>query len=365
MEKRDIYLNSNLIAPCRSAVEAMKNGLERVDFDLNPRLQMIYDLVGAEMEDSFVFTSSGAEAIHQVHWTAFVEYARKKGKCHFITTPFEDATMLKSLKRLEDFGCFVKIVPLTSSGEVDLEQLEKMLSVKTALVSLSLASFLSGVIQPIEQIANRVRAKGVLLHIDVSSSLGKIEKPFQYADYLTFSGVQIHACPGTGALFAKKGVSIIPLICGGAQQNGLRGGEWNGPAFLSLSAAASQAELSMDLMNLEVARLRDRLESIFCAKPLFQDSFRLPNVALLSFPNVHQEALLFMLEKKGVFPSIGGDLSPHLHRYLIGCGVSEEIAETALSFYLSRFTTDADIEMVCKVIEESVLSLQLLSQDLF
>ncbi len=116
-----IYLDNHTASrPCGPALEQMRAALDehwklslpKMPLDaadlLDARYPMIYDLAGADPADSFVFTSSGAEAINQVHWTAFAEIARKEGKCHFVTSSAEDAPTLQSLKRLEELGCFVK-----------------------------------------------------------------------------------------------------------------------------------------------------------------------------------------------------------------------------------------------------------------
>jgi cysteine desulfurase len=337
---------------------------------LDIRYQMIYDLAGASLEDTFVFTSSGAEAVNQVHWTAFLELARKEGKCHFITTSAEDAPLLQSLKRLEDLGCFVKLAPLDSMGQVDIPKLKELISPRTAMISLSYAHGLTGVIQPIEEIAALAKEKKVLLHADATYAIGKVYCPFQELDYLTFSGDRLHATKGSGGLFAKAGRPLQPLIIGGIEQGGFRGGAFDIPSFMALSAAASQASLSLDLMGLETARLRDRLEEQLLAKiagatVLFSQAPRLPNTSVISIPRVHQEALFYALCRKQLFASIGGQYAPHLARHLMAAGIDAKIAETAIHFSLSRTTTQDEIDRAIAIIVETVQQLRSLSEDLF
>ncbi len=338
--------------------------MERIRLALmekNPQasLDVLYDLVGAEPTDTFSFTSSGAEAINQVHWTAFLEIARKEGKCHFLTSPVEDVATLQSLKRLEELGCFVKIMPLGKSGRIDLAQLPSLITPRTALISLSLAHPLTGVIQPVEEIVSLAHAAGALVHVDATHALGKLYAPLGQsgADYLTFGGEGIHSVKGSGGVFAKKGRPLVPLILG----------ERSDPlALAALATAASHASLFFDQMGLEVARLRDRLEGgITGANPLFQDSFRLPNVAVLSLPKVHQEALHSLLKLKGIVVSIGGTSLPHLYRHLLQCGFDEHTARTACSLSLSRFTTQDDVDKAITIIQAAVQSLLPLTEDLF
>lgn len=321
-------------------------------------LDSLYDLVGAALKDTFSFTSSSAEAINQVHWTAYLELARKEGKCHFLTTAVEEAATLQSLKRLETLGCTAKIAPLDKNGCVDLEKLPEFLTPRTALFSLSLASGLTGVVQPIEEIVEMAHAAGVLVHVDATYALGKLYAPFQTGiDYLTFGGSGIHSIKGSGGIFAKQGLPLVPLILG----------ERSDPAAMAaLSVAATHAGLFFDQMNLEVARLRDRLEEgVRSAVPLFKECFRLPNVALLSFPGVHQEMLAYTLLQKGLAVTLGGTSLPYLHKHLENVGFDPKTAVSSCSFALSRFTTQEEIDRAISLIQETVQALLPLTEDLF
>jgi len=382
-----IYLDHHSATrPCSPAIERMMPYLtehwgasfaphrmgQELIAALDTRYQMIYDFVGADLKDTFVFTSSGAEAVNQVLWSAFLEMSRKEGKCHFIASMIEDAPTMQMLKRLEELGCYVKIAPVNSRGEIDVEKLAQLINPRTALISVTLAHGLTGVIQPIEEIARLAKEKNVLLHVDANYALGKMVFSFAGlgADYCTFSGDRIHALKSSGGLFAKKGAPLSPLILGGTEQGGYRGGAFDVPSFMALSAAIQQSALYLDAMSLETARLRDQFESelqrlIPEAKPLFQDTLRLPNTSAIVFPRVHQEALLYLLNRKGVFAALGGPYCQHLSRTLIASGIPELDSECALSFALSRMTTEVEVVRAAAIIAEAVQQLQLLSKDLF
>lgn len=364
MEK--ILLNSHASTPpCSLALEWMKPYLETnsaiADDLFEQRRQMIYDLVGAEKEDQLVITSSGAEAINQVLWSVFLEVVRKEGKTHLITSCLEDAPTLQMMKRCEELGCFVKIAPANERGEIDLEELRKLISPRTALISIGMAQGLTGVIQPVEEIAQIAKEKNVLLHLDGSYAVGKTYIAGLAGDYLTFSGDLIHSVKGTGALFAKKGRPLVPLILGERAREA---------GFMALCAAAHQANLSLDAMSLEVARLRDQFEQelqrrIPGARVAFERSLRLPNTTTILFPRVHQEALDYYLSQKELSASIGGDYCQHLHSLLVASKVNAEEAQTAMSFSLSRMTHEAEVTNACDRIVEVVESLQKISEDLF
>ncbi len=320
---------------------------------LDSRYQMIYDLVEAKGADQFVFTSSGAEAVNQVFWSVFLERARKEGKTHFIVSNQEDAPTLQCAKRLEELGCTIKMAQINAQGQIDLDHLAGLINPRTALISATMAHGLTGVIQPFEGLIQLAAEKKVLLHLDATYSIGKF--PIQFAsDYLTFSGDRIHAVKGSGALFAKEGAPLVPFILGGNEQAGLRGGSFDIPSFMALSAAAQQAVLYLDMMALEIVRLRDLFESKIRGRVLYQDVLRLPNTSLIAFENVHQEALLYFLNRKGVYATIGGAYAAHVSR----------IDETAVSFALSRMTTEEEVLRAVEIINQAVSELQAISEAL-
>lgn len=370
MGKRDIYLNRHSRSPlCSAAIDRMISSFKDDPIsaeDLELRYQAIYELVGAPFEDTFVFTSSAAEAVNQMFWSVFLEVARKTGKTHFIASSIEDAPTMQMLKRMEELGCFVKFVSVNQEGQIDLNQLKDLLTPRTALVSLTAAHGLTGVIQPIEEIVALAKEKGVLVHLDASYALGKYDFSSVRADYLTFSGEMLHGSRSSGGLFVKKGAPLSPLIVGGVEQGGFRGGSFDLASFWALSAAALQVSLNFDAASLEMGRLRDLLETeiqwqIPDAKILFKEVLRLPNTTTIIFPGSHHEALLYLLEKKGVFASAGGTYFQHLHRILASSGCE---GEKALSFSLDRMVTEEEVLRAASIIATEVRSLRTLSEDL-
>jgi cysteine desulfurase len=363
-----IYLDHHSATrPCSAALERMNPYLlehwgasfsphrmgQELIAALDSRYQMIYDLVGAKETDQFVFTSSGAEAINQVFWSVFIEKARKEGKCHIIISSLEDAPTMQCAKRLEELGCTIKIAPANELGQIDVEKLAELINPRTALISVTMAHGLTGVIQPVEEIIRIAQEKKVLLHLDATYALGKYSFTLE-SDYLTFSGDRIHSVKGSGGLFAKEGAPLVPFILGGNEQGSLRGGSFDVPSFMALSAAAQQTLLYLDMMALEVVRLRDLFESSINGTVLYKDSPRLPNTTTIVFEKVHQEALLYFLNRKGVYATIGGAYASHLSR----------IHESAISFSLSRMTTEEEVLKAAQIINEALLQLQAISEDI-
>jgi len=370
MEKGLIELDSHTESrPCQSSIERMTASFQERAPDLSLYTGQVYDLIGASPEDLFVFTSSGAEAVGQTIWSVFSEVSRKEGKTQFIASCIEDAPTLQMLKRCEELGCLVKIAPIDRDGRIDIAKLADLISPRTAMISVSMAQGLTGVIQPIEEICRLAKERGVLVHLDASYAVGKIYFSFagSNADYLTFSGERIHSVQSSGALFAKKGRPLTPLILGGQSQNGLRGGSLDIPSLAAFGSAAGLATLSLDSMGLEGTRLRNFFEielqkRIPSMKILFKDTPRLPNTTALVFPRVHAEALHYFLRRKGVHPNTGGSYCQHLHSVLASSGIE---GISALSFSLSRMTSQEEILRAAALIGEQVQLLQKLSEDLF
>jgi cysteine desulfurase len=356
-----IDLNANgSLRPCGAALERMR---DPVDTSLvKARQEPLYDLAGAAKEDRFVFTSSSAEAVNQVLFSVFLEVSRKEGKCHFIASAIEDAPTMQMMKRLEELGCFVKIAPVNERGEIDLPKLAELINPRTALVSVTMAHGLTGAVQPFEEIAKIAKDKGVLLHLDAAYALGKIYFSFEEtgADYLTFSGPQIHSVAGSGGLFAKKDAPLVPLILGGG---GMRGGSFDAPSFFALSASAAQASLYLDRMSLEIARLRDRFEREIAARApgsavLYKDSLRIPNTTAIAFPKAHGEALHYLLRRKKIEASVGGEYCQLLSRLCIG-------GDRAISFSLSRMNTEEEILRAAQLIAETAAMLGEIAEGVF
>jgi cysteine desulfurase len=321
---------------------------------LEGRLQMLYDLANAKwQEDEFVFTSSGSEAISLVLWSVFLQLSRKTGQCHFITSSMEDAPLMLSLKRLEELGCFVKIAPCDESGRIDLVKLKELMSPRTALVSLSLAQGLTGVLQPVGEVAKLCEVHGALFHVDATYAVGKVPLTFQ-SDYLTFAGDRMHGLKSSGALFVKKGRPLSAPLPGSYAIDV--------PSLVALSAAAQQATLTLEHMGLEVARLRNHfeqgiLERIPEARVLFSESMRLSNVSVILFPRVHQEAMLYALNQRKVYASIGGGTHQQLSKL-------SPSATCAISFALSRLTTEEEINEAILRVVDAFTTLALLSERL-
>lgn len=373
---RGIYLDNSMITrPSERAVAAMlpfysdswgnPSAPHQVGQEAYPAIEQslksVYSLLGAGPEDSFVFTSSGAEAVNQAIFSSYLNVTLSTGKNHFLVGHADEAPALMSINRLEKMGCVGKMIDASPEGIITSEMVAEALSPRTALLSLSWANGLTGVIQPVKEIAQLCKERGVLFHLDATHVLGRLFYQLDEIgpDFLTFNGDHLHAPQGTGGLLIRSGVSVSPLIAGGLEQGGLRAGSMNVPALVALGVAARETEEARDLVCTEVARLRDQFEAgIQAVLPdsviFFKDSERLPHCTAIGFPGIANEALLYALNRKNVFASIGGGSFQQIALVLIAAGIPASLAHTAIHFSLSRYNHEEEIERAITLISEAV-----------
>lgn len=329
----------------------------------------VYHLLGSSNDNTLIICSSGAEAINQVLWSVYINTTREEGKNHFITSQIDEAPTILGLERLANyFACSISQIPIDQNGNITKDALIETMSPKTALLSLSYGNGVLGTYQSLKEIITICKERGVLVHLDVTHALGKLSIDFEEmeVDFLTFHAEQIHGPKGIGALLYKVDAVQSPLVIGGAEQKGKRGGACDIPSIIGLGVAASQAVEYCDYMGTELALLRDRfeegiLEKIPDAKVHFQKTLRLPNISCISFPGLNNDALLYRLSQRGVSASFGGGNFQQISLLLEACGLEKQVARSSLSFSFCRWHTDNDIESLSLILVEEVESLKKMS----
>jgi cysteine desulfurase len=344
---REIYLDNHT---------ASQRLNQEMLFAADEAAQTILQCLGAK-SSKLLFTSSGAEAISHVLFSTYLDVVRETGRCHFLTTGIEDFSVLMALKHLKKLECHTKMLPVDEAGRLRAEVLEEAIGPRTAMLSIALSSPLTGVIQPIADLARICKEKDILLHADVSCALGKIFFSFEDfgIDFLTFEGSLFNAPKGTGGIIVRQGVSLSPFIHGNAP--------FNVPLFTALSAAMKDKEGKLDYFCTEISRLRQKFEETIKeeipeARVFFQEVDRLPNTSVVAFPKIASELLAFHLQRKGVFASFGGGMNQHLSSVLRTCGISADLALCSLSFALSHETTEEEIDRTLSILIETVQELR-------
>ena len=354
----DIYGNpSSLHSAGQAAADAL--GKARAD---------MADALGCEPSE-IIFTSGGSEADNQAIISA-AAIGEKKGKKHIISSAFEHHAVLHTLKKLEKQGFEVTLLDVGKNGIINPDDVAKAITDSTCLVTIMFANNEIGTIQPIAEIGKICRENGVIFHTDAVQAAGhiKIDVKEQNIDMLSLSAHKFHGPKGVGALYAKKGIRLINLIEGGAQERGKRAGTENVPAIVSMAAALTEAVQEIDENAKKVSALRDRLIAGLSKIPhsaLNGDpSRRLPGNVSFCFEGIEGESLLLLLDAKGICASSGsactsGSLDPS--HVLLAIGRPHEVAHGSLRLTLSEENTEEEIDYMIKEITEVVGYLRELS----
>jgi cysteine desulfurase len=316
--------------------------------------------------NEIIFTSCGTEGTNLAIRGVLAEI---KDKNHIITTKVEHAATLNTCRDLEKQGYDVTYLDVNTYGEIDLDQLENSITPKTALVAVMWANNETGVIFPVEKIAEitKITNPGTLVFVDAVQAMGKISIDLQNSkiDLLSFSGHKIHATKGIGALFVRKDIKIKPIITGGHQEQSLRSGTENVAGIVAIGKAS---EIIIP-ENEKIRTLRDKLESgilknCFNAHVNGSTQNRVVNTSNISFEYLESELILMELQEQGIFVSSGsacltGSLEPSY--VLSAMGLSFTQANSAIRFSLSKYTTKDEIDYTIAKVSELINKMILLS----
>ncbi len=318
---------------------------------INKAREQVAELLAAEPEE-IIFTGSGSESDNTAIMGA-LELAGPE-KRHVIITQVEHEAVLEVGHYLKRKGYRVTELPVDRKGALNLDLLADLITEDTAVVSVMWANNETGVVYPIEQIAEIVKSKGVYFHTDAVQAVGKIPVDLSRVpvDFLALSGHKFHAPKGVGVLFVRNGIKMPPYIRGGHQENGIRAGTENVAGIVGLGKAAELARERMSADADHEKTLRDKLEKgilATCKDSRVNGANRLPNTLNVSFEFVEGESILLMLDDLGICASSGsactsGSLEPsHVLRAM---GVPHSMAHGSIRFSLSRYTTEEEIDYV-------------------
>jgi cysteine desulfurase len=329
---------------------------------INLARERLAALLGCEPTE-IIFTSGGTESNNAVINSA-VQF-EPRGQ-HLITSAVEHSAVLRPCQDLEKVGCNVTFLGVDQHGNLDLTELEGAIRPQTGLVSIMWANNETGVVFPIEKIADICREKGALFHTDAVQAIGKM--PMRLRDtainFLSLSAHKFHGPKGVGALYINRRTKFNPLIAGGGQENGRRGGTENVASIVGLGKAAELALRYLAEGKCDIRSMRDRfeksvLETISGASVNGTGVARLSNTSSLSFEGIESSAALLLLDRQGICCSAGSACrtgSQEASHVLRAMNSSGDGARRSLRFSLGRFNTDAEIdraiEVVPKVIEK-------------
>ncbi len=337
--------------------------------ELDTARTSIAALLGSEASE-IVFTSGGTESDNLAIRGA-ADALEPAGRRHLVATAIEHEAVLNTVRALERRGWSATLLPVDHTGIVAPEALRDAIRPDTALVSVMHANNEIGTIQPVAELAAITRAAGALFHTDAVQSAGKIPVNVKAlgVDLLSISAHKFGGPKGTGALWIRRGVRLVPYMTGGRQERGRRAGTENVPALAGMGVAARLAVDALVHAG-DIAALRDRLEQAILDRVPGtvvngDRDRRVPNTSNISFEGIEAESLLIALDLEGVAISTGsacssGTLEPsHVLRAM---GLPNARARNSLRFSLGSTTTAGDVDFVADVLPRLVSRLRQLGR---
>jgi cysteine desulfurase len=381
-----IYLDYNATTPlCDEARDAMLPYLGR-HFGNPSSVHMAGREARAAIDDArdkissllrvkpneIIFTSGGTESCN-LAVLGLAKCSSSRGG-HVISSKAEHHAVLNAFEYLEGRENFeVTWLDVSQGGAVDLDHLARAIRPETRLVSIMAANNETGVIQPIREISEICRARGVLLHSDMVQSFGKIDIDMSLVDVASFAAHKFYGPKGAGFLFLRSGLSLQPIMFGGAHENTRRPGTENVAAIAGMAAAAEFALRDREAAQNRQLHLRDGLwkliaESIPQAQQNAGQARRLANTLNVSFIGLDSAMLLIALDLKGVCASSGSACmvgSVAASHVLLAMGLPMERARSAARFSLGKQTTAGEIEVAGKAISQIVERLRKRTSDAY
>jgi len=387
--KKRIYLDYAAATPLREEVKKVMERFWAIDFGnagaihtegviakraLTESRKKITNLINAQPEE-LIFTSGGTEA-NSLAILGFLNKLKDTGwetkEMHLITTVFEHPSVLQCFKYFEQQGAQVDYLNIDKEGIIDLNQLKKIITEKTVLISIMFVNNEIGTIQPLSEVTkiiqNFKKKKNFssvfpVFHSDAAQALLYLPINIQKLkiDLISFDAQKIYGPKGVGALYIKKGIEISPLIMGGSQEKGLRPGTENIPFIVGFAKALELAEQEKDTETKRLTKLRNYfIKEVINKIPgtILNGSLekRLPNNVNISFPNKDNEFLVIQLDQKGVACSTKSACSQEKNSYVIQSLAGEtERTKSAVRFTLGKTTTKKEIDLVIKNLREIVI----------
>ncbi|MBV9240564.1 MAG: aminotransferase class V-fold PLP-dependent enzyme [Acidobacteria bacterium] len=319
--------------------------------------EQVAELIGAADASEVAFTSCGTESDN---W-AVLGALEVTAKRHIVTTRVEHEAIRKVCEKLERSGYEVTWLDVDGDGSLDLDALRSALKPETAVVSVMLANNETGILFPVDEIGEIVRAHSdALFHVDGVNAVGKVPVDLKTTeiDLFSISGHKFHAPKGVGALYVRKDVDLPPHQIGGGQERGRRAGT---EAVHQLAAIGAAAELVNDLQPMKrVGELRDRLENEILKKipnsrlnGTPRTDLRLPNTSSISFENTNGEMILSRLDDEGICVSTGSACNAIDHRasaVLEAMDIPYSWAMGSIRFSLGRFNTEDEVDLLLRVL---------------
>ncbi|EAJ5076553.1 TPA: NifS family cysteine desulfurase [Campylobacter coli] len=357
---KDMYGNPNSLHQWGSATHpALREAMDK-----------LYAGLGANDLDDIVITSCATESINWVLKGIYFDHILDKERNEVIISSVEHPAVAAAAQFLKSLGVKLIELPVNEEGVSTPQDLQNVISDKTALVSVMWANNETGMIFDIQKMAEIAHEFGALFHTDATQAVGKIKVNLNQVgvDFASFSAHKFHGPKGVGGLFIKKGLKLTPLLHGGEHMGGRRSGTLNVPYIVAMGEALRIANTMLEFEDSHIRRLRDKLEDQILALPdttvVGKREHRVPNTILASIKGVEGEAMLWDLNKNGIAASTGSACASEAlesNPIMEAIGAENDLAHTALRLSLSRFNTEEEIDYAAKQIKNATQRLRAIS----
>ncbi|HEB9353506.1 TPA: NifS family cysteine desulfurase [Campylobacter coli] len=357
---KDMYGNPNSLHQWGSATHpALREAMDK-----------LYAGLGANDLDDIVITSCATESINWVLKGIYFDHILNKERNEVIISSVEHPAVAAAAQFLKSLGVKLIELPVNEEGISTPQDLQNVISDKTALVSVMWANNETGMIFDIQKMADIAHEFGALFHTDATQAVGKIKVNLNQVgvDFASFSAHKFHGPKGVGGLFIKKGLKLTPLLHGGEHMGGRRSGTLNVPYIVAMAEALRIANTMLDFEDSHIRRLRDKLEDSILTLPdtsvVGKRENRVPNTILASIKGVEGEAMLWDLNKNGIAASTGSACASEAlesNPIMEAIGAENDLAHTALRLSLSRFNTEDEIDYAAKQIKAAAERLRAIS----
>lgn len=344
---------------CYANASANTAGYTGADVPRRTAAGQLAQLLNAEDPDRFLFTSGATESNNWI-------FSALNGAGHrkVCISAIEHPSVSEPAERLGRNGCELSVIPVNRAGLVCMDALAELLSPDTRLVSVMAANNETGVLQPIGEIAQLVRARcpAALFHTDATQAIGRIPIDLQGSwaevDLVSFSAHKFHGPKGIGGIYCRPGTALLPWLVGGGQEAGFRSGTTNTPGLAGLAAAVSQINVAeYDQVRDRRDYFESRLREVLPIHLHAADAMRLPNTSCFSIAGASGDEIADWLAAREVIVGTGsacssGSLTPP--KTLLAMGVNYELAAGTIRVSLSKSTSIEELDQVVALLREIV-----------
>ena len=323
--------------------------------------EAIADALGVQSK-SIYFTSGGTEANNTVLFGA-AEALKRRGS-RIIVSAVEHSSVYESAKRLGEMGFDVQYAPVGKDGVILSDELEKLLTDKTILVSVMAVNNETGAIQPTEAIAKRIKkhSPDAVFHVDAVQAFCKMPlKPVKWGvDFMTVSAHKIHGPKGVGALYVREGKRLIPLLFGGEQQHKIRPGTESTPLIAAFGEAVREADIAANAAQIRALNTyaTEQLRQIEGVAINSTDA-ALPYIINLSVEGIRSETMLHHLEQSGVYVSSSSACAKGKRSYVLAAmGLPDSRIDSSIRVSFSKYNTKEDVDALIAGLKSGIETLQ-------